>query len=93
MLPLVDVVDDDGVEITPAESREDPECLKIKFRELCNPQTNVTMKRHMFFTRNQRQGETVESYVSDLRNRHADLEIYKTSWLRTDLSQAYTMTV
>ena len=69
MLPLVDVVDDDGVETTPAESREDPECLNKKFCELCNPQTNVTMKRHVFFTRNQRQGETVEAYVSDLRNK------------------------
>jgi hypothetical protein len=27
------------------------------------------MKRHVFFTRNQRQGETVEAYVSDLRNK------------------------
>ncbi len=26
--------------ITPAESREDPECLKRKFREVCNPETN-----------------------------------------------------
>ena len=30
---------------------------------------NITMKRHVFFTRNQRQGETVEAYVSDLRNK------------------------
>ncbi len=29
------------------ESKEDPECLKRKFAEICNPQANVTMERHM----------------------------------------------
>lgn len=60
---------DDAQLVTPAETREDPECLKRKFRELCNPQTNITMERHIFFSRNQRQNETVEAYVSDLRNK------------------------
>uniref|UniRef100_A0A669EUY2 Gypsy retrotransposon integrase-like protein 1 n=1 Tax=Oreochromis niloticus TaxID=8128 RepID=A0A669EUY2_ORENI len=58
---------DGGRVLIPAESKEDPECLKRKFREMCSPQTNVTMERHKFNTRNQRTGETVESYVSDLR--------------------------
>ncbi|CAL9695031.1 unnamed protein product [Knipowitschia caucasica] len=58
---------DDGRVLAPAESKEDPECLKRKFREMCNPQTNITMERHKFNTRNQKAGETVESYVSDLR--------------------------
>ena len=40
--------------VTRAESREDPECLKRKFRQLCSPQTNITMERHKFNTRNQR---------------------------------------
>lgn len=57
--------------VTRAESREDPECLKRKFRELCNPQTNITMERHKFNTRNQRPDETIESYVSDLKNKAA----------------------
>ncbi len=55
--------------ITPAESREDPECLKRKFREVCSPETNVTMERHSFNTRNQKPGETIEAYVSTLRNK------------------------
>ncbi|CAI5693955.1 unnamed protein product [Oreochromis niloticus] len=55
--------------VTEAESRGDPECLKRKFRELCNPQTNITMERHKFNTRNQRPDETIESYVSDLKNK------------------------
>ena len=50
----------------PMESKENPECLKRKFQEICNPQTNVTMERHKFNTRQQRTGETIESYVSDL---------------------------
>lgn len=55
--------------ITPAESHEDPECLKRKFREICSPQTNITMERHKFNSRNQKPGETIEAYVSDLRNK------------------------
>lgn len=53
----------------PAESREDQECLKRKFRELCSPQTNITMERHKHNSRNQKPGETIEAYVSDLRNK------------------------
>lgn len=33
-----------GEILTPAESREDPECLKRKFCEICNPQQNKTME-------------------------------------------------
>lgn len=58
---------EDAPIITHAESKEDPECLKRKFREMCNPQTNVTMERHKFNTRNQKIGESIESYVSALR--------------------------
>lgn len=46
--------------IAGAESRENPVCLKWKIRELCNPQTNVTMERHKFNMRNQKPGETIE---------------------------------
>ena len=62
-----DVDGQPGPEVTPAESKEDPECLKRKFREICSPQINITMERHKFFTRSQNQGEPIESYVTDLR--------------------------
>lgn len=62
------VLGDDDAVIRPAESREDPVCLKRKFKEICNPETNVIMERHNFNTRNQKPGETVEAYVSTLRN-------------------------
>ena len=53
--------------VTPAESREDPDLLITKFRELCNPQTNIIVERHKFNTRNQREGETTEAYIMDLK--------------------------
>ncbi len=58
---------ENGAVLTPAESREDSECMKMKFREICNPQQNKTMERHKFHSRNQEQGETIESFISDLR--------------------------
>lgn len=59
--------ENDSIITIPAESREDPECLKRKFRELCAPHVNITMERHKFNTRSQRPGETFESYISDLK--------------------------
>ena len=46
-----------------SEYKEDPECLKRKFAEVCNPQTNVTMERHKFDTRVQQRGESIQSYM------------------------------
>ena len=56
------------------ESKEDPECLKRKFAELCNPQTNVTMERHKFNTRVQERGESIQSFVVDLKNKASTCE-------------------
>ncbi|KAL7865172.1 hypothetical protein SRHO_G00104190 [Serrasalmus rhombeus] len=55
----------DGAIIAAAESREDPDCLKRKFREICNPQSNRTMERHKFHSRNQKQAnEKDEGFVT-----------------------------
>ncbi len=59
--------DENGAILTPAETREDPECLKRKFREICDLQQNKTLERHKFHSINQKQGETIESFISDLR--------------------------
>ncbi len=56
-----------GAVIMPAESREDPDCLKRKYREICNPQSNRTMERHKFHSRNQKQGESIKSFISDFK--------------------------
>ncbi len=53
--------------IAPAETKESIEVLKRKFKEICNPQGNVIMESHKFNVRNQRDGESIQSYVSDLR--------------------------
>ena len=57
------------------ESKEDPEILIKKFRDLCNPQTNVSMERHTFFNRDQLQDESIESYMTDLKNKTASCEL------------------
>lgn len=62
-----DVDDAPGPIITPAESKENPECLKRKFRAICSPRINIIVERHKFNTRFQNQGEPFESYVTDLR--------------------------
>lgn len=46
----------DGQILIPAESKEDPECLKGKFWEICNPQTNG---KTQVSTQNQKAGETI----------------------------------
>lgn len=50
-----------------AEVRLCCECLKKEFQEICNHQNNRTMERHKFHTRGQKQGESIESFISDLR--------------------------
>ena len=62
------VLGEDGDVVVAEESREDHECLKRKFKEICNPETNVIMERYNFNTRHQKPGETIEAYVSTLRN-------------------------
>ena len=64
-----EVKNDDGDVITAAETKEDHRVLLQKFRNLCNPLTNVSMERHLFFTRDQKQGESVESYITELRSK------------------------
>lgn len=52
----------------PAESREDPDCLMRKFKEICSPEPNMIMEGYNFNARHQKPGETIEAYVSTLRN-------------------------
>ncbi|CAB3983765.1 retrotransposon-like family member retr-1 [Paramuricea clavata] len=40
-----------------------------KFERYCNPRKNLTFDRHSFFTRNQQEGETIDTYVTELRNK------------------------
>jgi hypothetical protein len=38
-----------------------------KFDVYCLPRVNVTFERHLFFTRDQKESKSVESYVAALR--------------------------
>lgn len=58
-LDTFDFVDD--------EDREDPAMLVKKFEELCLPVKHVIMDRHAFNTTNQKQHESIQSYVSMLK--------------------------
>ena len=59
--------DAQGVVTAAAETRYDPAVLKGNFRALCSPCRNVIVERHMFNSRCQEQGESISTYVSDLR--------------------------
>ena len=39
-----------------------------KFERYCNPWKNLTFERHSFFSGNQLEGESIDAYVTDLRN-------------------------
>ena len=46
-----------------------------KFEAYCNPRKNVTLERHLFNTRNQQPGETIDQYVTDLKTKAKSCEI------------------
>lgn len=54
--------------VTPAEDKEDVTILKQKFSEICTPEVNVTIERHILRNRHQQPTETVVEYVGVLRN-------------------------
>ncbi len=45
-----------------------------KFAAYCTPRKNITYERHIFNTRNQRAGETIDQYVTDLRTKAKSCE-------------------
>ena len=61
------VLNEDGTVRVEAESRESIEVLKRKFADTCDPRGNVIMERHKFNTRIQKEGESFQSFVADLR--------------------------
>ncbi|XP_067045916.1 uncharacterized protein [Acropora muricata] len=50
------------------------EKIMEKFERYCNPQKNQTFERHSFFSRNQLEGESIDVYVTDLRNKASRCE-------------------
>ncbi|XP_072384453.1 uncharacterized protein [Diabrotica undecimpunctata] len=39
-----------------------------KFEKYCNPKKNLTVERHYFLTRVQKDGETIEDFMTSLKN-------------------------
>lgn len=62
-----EIRNDDNEVVQAAENRESVATLKRKFRELCNPMTNVIMERHNFNVRYQQPGEPVQSFITSLK--------------------------
>jgi len=48
--------------------------LVEKFEEYCTPRRNVTWERHVFNTRRQQPGETIDQYVTDLKKKAKSCE-------------------
>ncbi|KAK3084719.1 hypothetical protein FSP39_017965 [Pinctada imbricata] len=56
----LEIADDDKDKIEP---------LITKFKEYCEPRKNLTYLRHVFFTRAQSPHESIDTYVTDLKNK------------------------
>ncbi|KAJ8018904.1 hypothetical protein HOLleu_42848 [Holothuria leucospilota] len=48
--------------------------VKEKFSRYFEPRKNITYLRYQFFTRTQKEGETIDSFITDLRNKGKDCE-------------------
>lgn len=48
--------------------------LKEKFKQYCEPRKNLTFLRHQFFTRSQGGSETIDAFVTDLKNKAKNCE-------------------
>ena len=59
---------------TPEEEAEDIEVLIKNFQDYVEPRKNLTYLRHIFFTRNQETHETIDNYVTDLKNKAIQCE-------------------
>ena len=53
------------------EDREDVNTLLNKFDEHFLPQKNLSYERHIFHTRMQQPGETIDEFVTDLKRKAA----------------------
>ena len=58
----------DGFVYAEGEDKASYATLLNKFQEYCDPKSNVVFERHMFFEQYQESAQTIDSYVSELRN-------------------------
>ena len=62
--------------LTFATAGDDKKLDKVmeKFEGYCKPRKNITWERHIFNSRNQKPGETIDEYVTDLRSKAKSCE-------------------
>lgn len=58
----------------PEEDAEKLEVVFKNFQDYVEPRKNLTYVRHLFFTRNQESHETIDNYVTDLKNKAIQCE-------------------
>lgn len=73
------VIGDEALEVYNNFVFEEGDKMKLdkilqRFEAYCIPKRNVTYERHRFFTCVQKQGETIDQYVTELRNRSKTCE-------------------
>ena len=81
-MTLLPVVGADAIEVYNTFTWEDKDKEKVadiceKFQAYCNPIKNITYERHMFNTRIQKEGERIDAYVTDLKQKAASCEFEK----------------
>lgn len=56
------------------DERDKIEVVKRKFKDYCEPRKNLPYIQHMFFPRAQKQAETIDVYIMNLKNKVTDCE-------------------
>ncbi len=70
---LLHLIGEDALEVfntfefASEEDKEKPAEILKKFDEYCNPKRNLTVERHIFNSRMQHPGESIDQYITDLR--------------------------
>ena len=70
---LLHLIGEDALEVfntfefASEEDKEKPAEILKKFDEYCNPKRNLTVERHVFNSRMQQPGESIDQYITDLR--------------------------
>jgi len=77
---LLTVIGQDALEVyntfdfTEANNVRDIETVLSKFKAYCSPETNVTYERFVFLSRKQKSTESIDEFITDLKNLSSNCE-------------------
>jgi hypothetical protein len=78
---LLHVIGEDALEVYNTfeidEKKSDVTSILTKFREYCSPAKNETMQRHLFFTREKKENESFDEFVTALKTLSCDCNFEK----------------